>query len=417
MQRQQRGHRTRQAEAVIARDVIILGAGPAGLAAAAELKRLGLRDITIIDREAEAGGIPRHCGHLGFGFREFHRLLTGPQYARAIAEAAGAISLGVTALRLEPGGLIQATGPHGGEVYRGKAVLLAMGARETPRRARLVSGTRPWGVMTTGALQQFVYLHGKRPFERPVVIGTELVSFSTLMTLRHVGIKPAAMIEANDRITARRPGDLVARAVFGAPILLSTQLARILGKDHVEGVEIDRGKGAERLDCDGVIFTGKFRPESALLANGPVAIDYGTLGPAIDQYWRCSDPAFFAAGNLLRGIETAGQCWREGRAAARAIAAALDGKLPGPIAIPVHIQGALQYVYPQRIAPGDALDSTQLFKARASKAATGTLTVRADDKLVWSRKLSTLPERRIAWPVAASPLQGESRIKVALEEA
>ncbi|HVT50833.1 MAG TPA: FAD-dependent oxidoreductase, partial [Dongiaceae bacterium] len=117
---------------MIARDVVILGAGPAGLAAAAELKRLGLRDIAIIDREAEPGGIPRHCGHLGFGLREFRRLLTGPQYARAIAEAVDTVSTGVTALRLEPGGIVQATGPHGGEIYRGKAVLLAMGARETP---------------------------------------------------------------------------------------------------------------------------------------------------------------------------------------------------------------------------------------------------------------------------------------------
>ncbi|HVZ01415.1 MAG TPA: FAD-dependent oxidoreductase [Dongiaceae bacterium] len=403
---------------MIARDVVILGAGPAGLAAAAELRRLGLRDIAVIDREAEAGGIPRHCGHTGYGLREFRRLLTGPQYARAVADAAGAasIGLGVTALRLEAGGIVQATGPHGGEVYRGKAVLLAMGARETPRSARLVSGARPWGVMTTGALQQFVYLHRKRPFQRPVVIGTELVSFSTLVTMRHVGIKPVAMVEANDRITTRRPGDWIARAVFGVPVLLNTQLVRILGKDRVEGVEIDRGQGPERLDCDGVIFTGQFRPENALLADSPVAIDHGTLGPAIDQYWRCSDPAYFAAGNLLRGIETAGQCWREGRAAARAIAAALDGKLPAPAAIPVGTQGALKYVYPQRIAPGDALDGAQLFKARVRSAAHGTLTVRADDKVVWSRTIHALPERRIAWPVAASALQGARRVTVALEE-
>jgi thioredoxin reductase len=402
---------------VIARDVIILGAGPAGLAAAAELKRLGIRDIAIIDREAEPGGIPRHCGHIGFGLREFHRLMTGPHYARAIADAAGTVNTGVTALRLEPGGLVHATGPFGAEIYRGTAVLLAMGARETPRSARLVSGTRPWGVMNTGALQQFVYLHHKRPFAKPVVIGTELVSFSILMTMRHLGIKPVAMIEANGRITARRPGDLVARAVFGVPILLNTQLRRILGKDRVEGVEIDRTSGPERLDCDGVVFTGQFRPENALLAESPIEIDRGTLGPGIDQYWRCSDPAFFAAGNLLRGIETAGQCWREGRAAARTIAAALDGKLPAPATIPVQAEGALKYVYPQRIAPGDALDGTQLFKARVRKAASGTLVVRADDRTVWSRRISALPERRIAWPVAASALQGARRVTVALEEA
>lgn len=403
---------------MIARDVIILGAGPAGLAAAAELKRLGLRDIAIIEREAEPGGIPRHCGHVGFGLREFLHLMTGPEYARAVAAAAGAasISLGVTALRLEPGGIVQATGPHGGETYRGKAVLLAMGARETPRSARLVSGTRPWGVMNTGALQQFVYLHGKRPFRRPVVIGTELVSFSTLVTMRHLDIKPIAMIEANNRITARRPGDLLARLFFGVPVLLNTRLIRILGSDRVEGVEVDLGNGPDRIDCDGVVFTGQFRPENALLANSPVAIDRGTLGPAIDQYWRCSDPTYFAAGNLLRGIETAGQCWREGRAAARAIAAALDGKLPAPSAVPVQTQGALKYVYPQRIAPGEAMDAARLFKARVARAASGTLTVRADDRVVWSRGISALPERRIAWPVAASSLQGASKVTVALEE-
>jgi len=404
---------------VIARDVIILGAGPAGLAAATALTRLGIRDIAIIDREAEPGGIPRHCGHIGFGLREFLHLMTGPEYARSLAAAAGAasISLGVTALRLEPGGIVQATGPHGAETYRGKAVLLAMGARETPRSARLVSGTRPWGVMTTGALQQFVYLHRKRPFQRPVVIGTELVSFSSLVTMRHLDIKPIAMIEANDRITARRPGDLLARFLFGVPVLLNTELIRILGGDRVQGVELDLGNGPDRFDCDGVVFTGKFRPENALLANSPVAIDRGTLGPAIDQYWRCSDPTFFAAGNLLRGIETAGQCWREGVAAAHAIAAALDGKLPAPDSIPVQTRGALKYVYPQRIAPGDALDGTQLFKARVQKAAHGTLVVRADDKVVWSRRIRALPERRIAWPVSASALQGCRQISVALEEA
>jgi NADPH-dependent 2,4-dienoyl-CoA reductase/sulfur reductase-like enzyme len=198
--------------------------------------------------------------------------------------------------------------------------------------------------------------------------------------------------------------------------MLDTRLRRILGQDRVEGVEIDRGRGIERLDCDGVIFTGKFRPENALLANSPVAIDRGTLGPSIDQYWRCSDPAFFAAGNLLRGIETAGQCWREGRAAARAIAASLDGKLPAPTAIPVQVQGALKYVYPQRIAPGAALDGAQLFKARVGKAATGTLTVRADDRIVWSRRIRALPERRIAWPVGASALRGAAQVTVALEE-
>jgi NADPH-dependent 2,4-dienoyl-CoA reductase/sulfur reductase-like enzyme len=403
---------------VIARDVVILGAGPAGLAAAAELAKLGISKVTVLDREAEAGGIPRHCGHAGYGIREFHRLMSGPAYAKAIAEAAAAaeIRLRTTALRLEAGGVVHVTGPNGPETYQGRAVLLALGARETPRSARLVSGTRPWGVMTTGALQQFVYLHRKNPFERPVVVGTELVAFSTLLTLHHAGARPRAMIEANARIIARRPGDWIARLLFRTPVLLNTKLLRILGEDRVEGVDIQRGRRMQRLDCDGVIFTGRFRPETALLANGPVTLDPGSCGPAIDQYWRCSDPAFFAAGNLLRGIETAGRCHREGRAAARAMAAQLAGELP-PVedGIPIQAEGALSYVYPQRILPEGAADKL-LFLARAAKATKGRLTVKADDKELFSRPVSVLPERRISWAISPDSLKGRQRITVSLQE-
>jgi thioredoxin reductase len=403
---------------VIERDVIILGAGPAGLAAAAELARHNVGKIAVLDREQAAGGIPRHCGHLGFGWNEFRKVMTGPGYARHLTETArGAeLKLGVTALRLEPGGIIQTTSAEGPQTWKGRAVLLAMGARETPRSARLVSGARPWGVMNTGALQQFVYLHGKRPFERPVIIGSELVAFSTLMTLRHVKVRPVAMIEAGPRITARRPGDWIARLAFGVPVLLDTKLLRILGHSQVEGVEIDRGNGPERLDCDGVVFTGQFRPENALLAGSHLTIDPGTKGPAIDQFWRCSDPTFFAAGNLLRGIETAGQCWREGSAAGRIIAATLLGKLaPAETSVPVHAAGALSYVYPQRLVAADPIDPELLFFGRAREATKGKIVVRGDDTVISLRKIDALPERRIPWPVSAKSLQAYKSVTVSLE--
>jgi thioredoxin reductase len=402
---------------VIERDVIILGAGPAGLSAAAELARRNVGKVTVLDREPVAGGIPRHCGHLGFGWNEFRKVMTGPGYAQHLAKVAGGaeLKLGVTVLRVEPGGIVQTTSAEGAQTYRARAVLLAMGARETPRSARLVSGARPWGVMNTGALQQFVYLHGQRPFERPVIVGSELVAFSTLVTLRHVGVRPAAMIEAGPRITARRPGDWIARLGFGVPVLLNTGLLRILGHAQVEGVEIDRGHGPERLDCDGVVFTGRFRPENALLAGSHLAVDPGTQGPVIDQFWRCSDPAFFAAGNLLRGIETAGRCWREGRAAARAIAAMLQGKLPDGDSIPVQAAGALSYVYPQRLVPEDPIDAELLFFGRARAATKGAIVLRGDDAVIWSRKIDALPERRIPWPVSPKSLQAYKAVTVSLE--
>ncbi len=183
-----------------------------------------------------------------------------------------------------------------------------------------------------------------------------------------------------------------------------------------EGVEIDRGQGPERLDCDGVVFTGQFRPENALLAGSHLAIDPGTKGPAIDQFWRCSDPSFFAAGNLLRGIETAGQCWREGRAAAHAIAAALQGKLPPagrhprcrpPARSPMSIPSG--WSRPMRSMPSCCSSGAHAPRPRARWC------VRGDDTVISSRKIGALPERRIAWPVAPKSLPAYKTITVSLE--
>lgn len=400
--------------------VAIIGAGPAGLACARALKQRGLRDIVILEREAEGGGIPRHCGHTGYGLREFGRLLSGPAYARRLVKEVSDLDLrrSTTVLRLEPDGVLQAVGPEGPLKISAKAVLLASGARETPRSARLLTGARPWGVMNTGMLQQMVYLQNRRPFQRPVVIGTELVSFSTLLTLRHIGVKPVAMIEHNERITARQPAGLITRFAFGVPIFLRTRLVRILGIERVEGIEIDRGHGVERLDCDGVILTGRFRPETALIVPSHLMLDGdpakgGTGGPVIDQFMRCSDPSYFAAGNLLRGIETAGQCFREGQAVAENIFQSLQQTLPPPRrSIAVTYAEPLSYVYPQRIDPTGNIDQPLLFKARVMRPARGRFQVSIDGKIAWSRCIQALPERRLAWHLPLGLLDGAQRIHV-----
>lgn len=401
-------------------DVLILGGGPAGLSCARALRGLGVQSIHLLERESTLGGIPRHCGHLGFGLREFGKVYTGPDYAKRLADEASGSDLkpGMTALTLEPGGLVRATGRKGPEDFRAKAVVLAFGARETPRSARLISGSRPHGVMNTGALQQFVYLHGKCPFRRPVVIGSELVAFSTLLTLRHAGLKPLAIIEENRRITARAPGTWIARLGFGVPVLTGTRLLRILGRDRVAGIEIDRGFGPEQMECDGVILTGRFRPETALIAPSHIETDAGTHGPVIDDYFRCSDQNYFAAGNVLRGIETAGQCWREGKAVAEMVVARLENRLPArqPDAR-VTLQGPLAYVYPQRIYRDAAATHPLLFKARVTHEVRGDLSVAIDGTVVWSRRISALPERRIAWQLPTRDLRSCQHVTVQLDAA
>jgi NADPH-dependent 2,4-dienoyl-CoA reductase/sulfur reductase-like enzyme len=156
--------------------------------------------------------------------------------------------------------------------------------------------------MNTGALQQHVYLHHNKPFERPVVIGSELVSFSALLTCRHLGIRPVAMIEENERISAQRPGDLIARFAFGVPVRTSTRLVSIEGRKNVEAVEIERRGKRERISCDGVIFTGQFRPENALVPAG------------------APSEKFSISGNAMSPLKTSGECWLQGVAAAEDIA-------------------------------------------------------------------------------------------------
>ena len=113
------------------------------------------------------------------------------------------------------------------------------------------------------------------------------------------------MLETGARITARRPGEWIARLLLGVPVLTETNLVAIHGGANVEGLEIERAGQRKIIACDGVVFTGQFRPETAVLATSHLKSDPGTGGPAIDQYWRASDPSYFVAGNLLRPVETA----------------------------------------------------------------------------------------------------------------
>ncbi|BBP76766.1 hypothetical protein PHLH7_28700 [Pseudomonas sp. Ost2] len=385
-------------------DVAIIGSGPSGLAAAVALKRRGVQRVVIIEREAEAGGIPRHCGHPPFGLREYGRILSGPDYARRnIREALAAgveIRLKHTVTRLGHGGLLEIVSPQGSLRLQARRVLLATGARETPRSARLLGGDRPLGVINTGALQSYLYLEQLKPFERPLIIGTELVSLSAVLSCRRAGIRPVAMIEANSRATARWPLSLFP-LLCAVPMHFGARLLDIQGTGRVESARVELADGSVRtFACDGVLLTGAFVPEASLVRLSHLKLDRSSGGPVIDQFARCSDPAYFAAGNLLRPIETAGWSYREGRRVAELLARDLRGELPvpgGSVAIVVH--GPLKLCVPQRLATGTTRGLKYL-QLRVSQAAQGRLRVLADGKEIWARSLTSLPERRVLIPIA-----------------
>jgi hypothetical protein len=222
------------------------------------------------------------------------------------------------------------------------------------------------------------------------------------------------MIEPCDRPTVRSPAHWLAR-LMRVPIHLQSDIVAIHGRAQVEGVTLATPHGPLALSADGVIVTGGFCPDAALLRGSHLEVDPASGGPVIDRWGRLSDPAYFAAGNLLRGVETAGWCWSEGRRTARAILAALEGSLPQPGGAKVRLgHSALRLAVPQVIglvaddAPHDRL------QIRLDRPARGRLCLMQAGRVLSSVRLDSLPERRLSLPLPAAP--GAEPLTLEIEE-
>lgn len=367
-------------------DVLIVGAGPAGIAAALELKKLGVKDILIAEREPEAGGIPRMCGHVGFGLTDLYRVMTGPSYARKYQEMADRAGIKIhTSTTItgwndaltaalsngERGYALDFTSPDGLGNIEAKSVLLATGVRERPRSARLVPGHRPQGIFTTGSLQRFVYEHELPVGKRAVIIGAERVSLSVVMTLMHAGVRVLNLITELPHHQLYLPVFLPAKILYAdilarAPILTNKRITYILGHQRVEGIEItdlDSGK-TQVIECDTIVFTGDWIPENELARKADITTGKPALGPQVDARFRTSQQGIFAAGNLLRGVETADWAALEGRSAARSIARFLENAGWNGSRLEVHAEPPLDWICPNVLSP-DALPSRFRIRSHA----------------------------------------------------
>ena len=389
-------------------DVLIVGAGPAGLATALELRRLGVPRVLVVDREEQAGGIPRHAAHTGFGLRDMHRLLAGPQYAaryvRLAREAGVELQTGMTVTGWAAPTTLAVTSAAGLAEVSARAVVLATGCRERPRTARLVPGTRPLGVLTTGALQQFVYLHHQPVGRRAVVVGAEHVSFSAVLTLAHAGASTVAMVTEHPRHQTYAPFKWITATRLGVPIRTSTRVTQILGARRVEAVEVtDLGTGAvSRLECDTVVFTGEWIPDHELARRGALDMDPATRAPRVDGALRTSARGVFAAGNLLHGAETADIAALSGRHAARAIHDFLaTGVWPDRPPVPVVCEPPLQWVSPSAINGGVEPPRGRFLLRVAEFCAAAEIIVSQGLRLLWrGRYRSLVPNLPIHVPAA-----------------
>ena len=382
----------------------MVGGGPAGLAASTALRAAGAGTVVLLERDAQCGGAAGHCGHRTFGLRETGRLLTGGGYAGRLVAAALAAGVDIrthhTVRAVEDGPALDVLSPSGRTRIAAARVVLATGARETPRSARLVSGGRPLGVLNTGALQEYLYRERLLPFRRPVIVGTELVGQSSILTCRRHGIRPVAIVEPARRPIARWPFTLLP-FLLGIPRYLGAEILDIEGEPRVKAVVIrDRSGQTRRIICDGIVFTGRFVPEQALAAAAGLLARPRTLALPVDQFGRTTNPRIFAAGNGIRPVETASWCWEEGRAVAACVMADLAGHLPAPeTGAAVEAGPGLSFVTPSRIWPGDDGPGCSQLQLRLADRFKGRLVVRHQGRTLWQRGISSTAERRLLVPI------------------
>ena len=381
-------------------DVVVVGAGPAGLAVGAELARLGAGRVEILEREREAGGIPRHSHHTGYGLRDLHRLLSGPEYARRrvdLATAAGAVVRVETTVTGWAGLLaLDVVSPAGMECIEARAIVLATGARERPRAARLAPGTRPGGVFTTGELQQAVYLHGEKVGSRAVIVGAEHVSFSAALTLAHGGARVAAMVTDLPRHQTYAAFRIGAAARFRFPLLTGHTVTAIRGRSRVEAVELTDAAGhIELVPCDTVVFTGDWIPDNELARRGDLAIDPGTNGPEVDATLRTSAFGVFAAGNLIHPVETADLVALEAHRLAAAVALFLEDGVTAPPTVGLRVEAPLAWIAPNRVGPTSGSPPLGRFTFRTNQFVSRShLVVEQDGQRLYEKRTRALIPNR-----------------------
>ena len=408
-------------------DVLVVGAGPAGLACALRLADLGVRDILVLDREKRAGGVPRLCGHLGFGMRDLHRIFSGPGYARFYRKSAERksirISTETTATEWLEDRKVAITSPRGIEKVSARAVLLATGCRERPRSARLIPGYRPQGIYNTGSLQDFVFGYRRKVGERAVIAGAELVSYSAIHTLKKGGCRVLLMTTEFEKDQVYFPyipykwwssGFHV-----GVPLRTHTRVSDILGKGRLAAVELEDKRTGEKskVECDTLVLTGDWIPDHEFSRLGGLEIDPGTLGPAVDGLLRTSREGIFAAGNLLRGAEPGDVAALEGRHAADSIFRWLQGGRWPEKSVKIQVRDPVQWISPNVVEPGGSVFPRGRFIFRVKDFVRGKrLSITQGGTVLFEKRFSSLGPND-SWKLETSwteRVRGEEPLVVAL---
>ena len=293
-------------------ELIVVGGGPAGLAAAYSAWQRGLRKILIIERDRELGGILNQCIHNGFGLHYFSEELTGPEYAsrfiRLLRDTQIEVYLDTMVLEITKEREVHSAGKTTGySVLKADSIVLAMGCRERTRGAIGIPGTRPAGILTAGTAQRYVNIEGYMPGKRFVILGSGDVGLIMARRMTLQGAEVLACIEIMPRSAGLTRNIVQCLHDYNIPLLLSHTITEIRGRRRVEQVVVARVDENRRpvagtqttIDCDTILLSVGLIPENELSRAAGIAIDSGTGGPSVDENLQTTIPGVFACGNAL----------------------------------------------------------------------------------------------------------------------
>ena len=417
-------------------DIVIIGGGPAGLAAAISARESGAQDVLILEREPELGGILNQCIHSGFGLHTFQEELTGPEYAARFIEKA--VQLGIPHWLSTTGVDLQRQGDSlfvtcvsrelGLQVVEAAAVVLAMGCRERPRGALNIPGTRPAGIFSAGTAQRLVNLEGYLPGREVVILGSGDIGLIMARRMTLEGAKVKCVAELMPYSGGLKRNIVQCLDDFGIPLKLSHTVVDIQGKERVTGVTIAQVDGQnkpipgteEHIPCDTLLLSVGLLPENELSKAVGVELSAVTGGPTVNESLETNIPGVFACGNVLHVHDLVDYVSEEAQQAGRHAAAfgAAGGKAQQEREIPLKPQGAARYTVPVTISPV-RMEEKLMVRFRVSRnIRKGVVKVYADDKLLYQRKRPVMAPGEMEQVVFEKQwfTGGEQEIRVVVEE-